>query len=585
VPAALGMPRDKRCLFLVHRDELAYQACEKFERCNPALTIGLEKASSRAGDADIVVASIQTIAREARLRRFNPDTFLVVQADEAHHIAGSQLWFSVLRYFHVLKGEPDENHGRLLLGWTATQHRSDNVGLECVFDEIVSSYEIREAITDQWLAPIIAYRVETEIDIAKVRTRRGDFDVSDLESTINTAERNELIAQKYGELCPGRPAIFFTADVKHSNDLAETLCSYGFNAWAVSGKTPREERARLIAGFRAGEIHALCSCGVLNEGTDLPNAEAGFMCRPTKSGLLYRQQIGRILRPSPSPEELELMGLRGEKPEYIKPNALIVDVCDLSGKYELIAAPSLVGLPSVWDAQGKSLIEEADEVERLGRRHPGHNFHVMAANNIDALNTFLCRLDLLKEPETPAEIRRISSLSWVKESEGVYRLSLPSGVMFSVRQDALGHYDAYEHVNGIRRKVCTEPDLTSSIGRIENELSDNDLVIADRHAYWKRQPPTADQVKYLYSLDPEQHKLFHDTNEMLAFYVEQCRRGVTACSRGAVSERIDALKRSTDFGESRKDLPGKGLQELRTLVNSIATRNGGSITHDRQFTG
>jgi superfamily II DNA or RNA helicase len=550
VPSALNIPRGKRSLFLVHRDELAYQAVEKFRKYNPQLTVGLEKASSRAYDADIVVASVPSIGRATcktvagatnweycdRLRRFNPNDFALVQADEAHHIPGNDSWLTVLRYFHVLKGEPNEDRNRLLLGWTATPQRADNQGLESVFDEIVSSYGIREGITDGWLAPIVAYRLETEEDVSRVRLQHGDFAVSDLASAINTPARNRLIAQKYAELCPNKPAIFFTANIAHSEDLAEELRAHGFNAWAISGNTPRDERAQLISDFKSGEVHALCSCGVLNEGTDLPNAEAGFMCRPTKSGLLYRQQIGRILRPSPAPEELATMTAAGG---YIKLYALIVDVADVSGRHDLVVAPSLFGLRSDWDANGDALVAQAEEIERLEREYPGCDLR--AASSIGELHAWLQRVDLINVPETPEVIRRISRFAWLDGAAGSYRLSLPGCVVLSVQENALGHYDIYRNEKGFSARLASVADLKAAIARAELEVPDDARRVVDNGAKWRGNVPTEKQVETLYKFDRELKGRFPDPAALHKFCVARFNEGIAEYSRGAISNRIGAL--------------------------------------------
>ena len=91
------------------------------------------------------------------------------------------------------------------------------------------------------------------------------------------------------------------------------------------------------------------------------------MARPTKSGLLFRQQVGRILRPYPSPEDLAEMARRGTEPAYIKQNALIIDVCDVSGRHSLISSPTLFGLRRDYNAQGKPLIEQVEEIRKIER--------------------------------------------------------------------------------------------------------------------------------------------------------------------------------------------------------------------------
>src|SRR5438552_15723014 len=73
-PSALRMK--KRLLVLAHREELLFQAEDKFRAVDPVLRIGIERAEDCvAGDAQVVIASVPTLARAdgVRLSRFNPD--------------------------------------------------------------------------------------------------------------------------------------------------------------------------------------------------------------------------------------------------------------------------------------------------------------------------------------------------------------------------------------------------------------------------------------------------------------------------------------------------------------------------------
>lgn len=55
-----------QAVVLVHRDELAQQAMEKLRNVNRGVSVGLVKAESNETDAHIIVASVQTLAREKR---------------------------------------------------------------------------------------------------------------------------------------------------------------------------------------------------------------------------------------------------------------------------------------------------------------------------------------------------------------------------------------------------------------------------------------------------------------------------------------------------------------------------------------
>jgi superfamily II DNA or RNA helicase len=64
----------RRFLYLADRDELCARQ-DKFERLF-GIDVALDKAESKAGTrAGVVIASIQTLSRDHRLRRYGPDHF------------------------------------------------------------------------------------------------------------------------------------------------------------------------------------------------------------------------------------------------------------------------------------------------------------------------------------------------------------------------------------------------------------------------------------------------------------------------------------------------------------------------------
>ncbi len=225
IPEAINMQRGEAMFVCVQRDELAYQAMDKLQRRNPDLKVSLEKAQYKAElDADIIVASIQTLGmskqsadgewvHSARLLKFDPSRFKAIIFDEVHHLP-SKIYHGTLRHFQVFK--PDfayDDPSRLLIGVTATpSHRSDGQGLELFFDKIVFNRDLRDMIQQGWLANLKAFRVDTEVDLAGVSVRQGDFATKELEETVNTTARNRLIVEKYKELGNGLSALAFTVD-------------------------------------------------------------------------------------------------------------------------------------------------------------------------------------------------------------------------------------------------------------------------------------------------------------------------------------------------------------------------------------
>lgn len=66
----------------------------------------------------------------------------------------------------------------------------------------------------------------------------------------------------------------------------------------------RKERDRVLSLFQRGELRALVSSQVLNEGLDVPDAEVGIIVAGSKGEREHVQRIGRILRPRPGKRAL-----------------------------------------------------------------------------------------------------------------------------------------------------------------------------------------------------------------------------------------------------------------------------------------
>ena len=92
--------------------------------------------------------------------------------------------------------------------------------------------------------------------------------------------------------------LVFAISVEHTKLLAAVLQTRGWQADAITGNTPPEERSRLISSYRddAPETKILCNYGVLTTGFDAPRTSAAVIARPTKSLVLYSQMVGRAIR-------------------------------------------------------------------------------------------------------------------------------------------------------------------------------------------------------------------------------------------------------------------------------------------------
>jgi hypothetical protein len=86
--------------------------------------------------------------------------------------------------------------------------------------------------------------------------------------------------------------------VGHSIHIRDEFVKSGVRAEHIDGSTPKPERDASLARLASGEIELVTNCMVLTEGWDMPEVGCCILARPTKKMGLFRQMIGRVLRPA-----------------------------------------------------------------------------------------------------------------------------------------------------------------------------------------------------------------------------------------------------------------------------------------------
>ncbi|HEX7477015.1 MAG TPA: DEAD/DEAH box helicase family protein [Polyangiales bacterium] len=88
--------------------------------------------------------------------------------------------------------------------------------------------------------------------------------------------------------------LIFTAD----NETAYAIARENL-VMPVTCDIDRTERDVALAAFRRGELRALVSARVLNEGIDVPDADVGIIVGGVSGEREHVQRVGRLLRPAP----------------------------------------------------------------------------------------------------------------------------------------------------------------------------------------------------------------------------------------------------------------------------------------------
>jgi ATP-dependent helicase IRC3 len=372
--------RGGRALILVHRDELVRQAVEKLAVIAPRTRVGVVKAERDEHGADVIVASVQTLTRPARLDRLRLDFGLVV-IDEAHHLA-AESYQRVLEHLGLSRA-----NGPLALGVTATPERADGHPLEGW--DVVYRRELLEMIEQRYCCDLRALQVRLEADFSQLHVRAGDFVDSEVEALMLDANAPHHAVAAYEQHAAGRTTLAFTPTVRLAHEMAKAFTEAGIAAEALDGGMPLELRREILARFRRDAIRVLANCAVLTEGFDEPAINCVILGRPTRSRLLYMQMLGRGTRLHPG-----------------KVDCLLVDLVGATTRHDLLTAAIVLRLPEpTLRDRGAAAAVEARRAEQAGRAAHG----CLVAETV--------------------ELFRRRRLHWVAAGPGRFVLTIGSGML------------------------------------------------------------------------------------------------------------------------------------------------------------
>ena len=273
-------------LVLVHRRELVFQARDKFRM------FGIEAGIILAGEpmnlmARVQIASVQTLwSRCVRGKTDLPHADIVF-IDEAHHVPART-------YRHIIAAYPEAQ----IIGLTATPCRRDGRGLGSVFDVLIEGPQVADLTKQGYLVGTKVF-APSRPDLMGVRVRHGDYVEADLATRMDRAELVGDAITHWHRHADRRKTVLFATSVAHSVHLKDEFIKSGVKAEHIDGSTPKDERDDILARLASGELEVVVNCAVLCEGFDLPDIGCIVLARPTKSMGLFRQMVGRGLRPAP----------------------------------------------------------------------------------------------------------------------------------------------------------------------------------------------------------------------------------------------------------------------------------------------
>jgi superfamily II DNA or RNA helicase/HKD family nuclease len=317
-----------RLLFVAHRAQILRQALRTYREVlrdhsfGELLSGGLEPTQH-----EYLFATIDSLTTRALVDRLGAEYWHTVVIDECHRLGAER--------FRRLASTVRPAQ---LLGMTATPERSDGVSIQEFFTsrpDRSPAVELRlwDALDMQLLAPFEYYACDDETDFSDVPwDRPGETRAIDERVTGNVA-RARMVIHEWRRLASdprrGR-AIVFCVSVRHAEFMAEQLSSAGLPSLAVTGRTPAREQLRALHRLRQGDLCALVTVDLYNEGVDIPEADTLILLRPTQSSVLFQQQIGRGLRLSEGKESCLVLDFVGQHRSEFRFDRLFSSITGLS---------------------------------------------------------------------------------------------------------------------------------------------------------------------------------------------------------------------------------------------------------------
>lgn len=318
---AMREEKQKKVLFIVHREQIAKQAMASFQRIfGNTRTCGLLSGNSKEFDTDLLFATMQMMAKPEIMEHFTPTHFQTIIIDEVHRV-GAESYLRIMNYFKP----------QLWLGMTASPERTDDFDVFKQFDHnIACEIRLQEALKENLLCPFHYFGI-TDLTIEGMtiddETGLKNFNL------LTSDRRVEYVMEQasyYGHSGDRIKGLIFVSSKKEASVLSEKFNERGWHTLPLTSENSQEAREeaidRLTNDTRSDRLDYLITVDIFNEGVDIPEINQVLLLRPTQSPIVFVQQLGRGLRKAAQKEYVVILDFIGNyKNNFMIPIALSGD--------------------------------------------------------------------------------------------------------------------------------------------------------------------------------------------------------------------------------------------------------------------
>lgn len=236
----------------------------------------------------------------------------VVALDEYHHDAATKVWGSKVKTLIETHSET------IFFGTSATPIKTDGVNaIDELFEgNCASDLPLSEGIAKK-IVPLPKYvgalytlddeleRLRKKVENAtNTKEEKQEFykKINAMRSQIEKSYGMPIILNKNIKNKEGK-YIVFCKNKKHLSDIKETVIGWfrtagckNINAYIVhSSYENKDAEYKAFCDDTSHSLHLLFCVDMLNEGLHLKNISGVLLLRPTRSGIVWHQQIGRAI--------------------------------------------------------------------------------------------------------------------------------------------------------------------------------------------------------------------------------------------------------------------------------------------------
>lgn len=285
-----ALQKKRKIMFICKGNKLLYQSIEKVFNDVPHGVIWADKGKKWGSDFLIMSSPTYFVSRDLYLRYiYDRDLFII---DEAHDCTSEG-------YVRLLKDIPED---AIVIGLSATFFRKSDGRGHTFWEEVLTPVSGKELEKAGILPRRIMKHCNGGFDLSDVKMQGQDYNRKSLYSEMKKSKVlfGNMI-RDYKKYNPEKlPAIAFCVNIQHCKDVAEEFKKHKIQPLIIHSKLPKEKKKDFNFNLKYNLQNKIpliiCSVDMLSRGVNIVELRVGLVLRPTKSKLLFFQQIGRLTR-------------------------------------------------------------------------------------------------------------------------------------------------------------------------------------------------------------------------------------------------------------------------------------------------